>query len=226
MQLQQSPVFWKIFRDTDSTAPPFAGLEPIIYYIILCLIRALLLLLHMAIITCNTVFSENPLRAVGYFVYIHIIRWRKLLIYRATHSIFLNVILFSVFVYRDVALLCYYIVGHAAHETCTYMCRKWVRFDETVTISHRLGGWKTRRRAPIYNSPTDRILFYTFRVFPRNRHEFLTTVNAPGCSYCCVSYTHRCYNIYIGKEHATYNTPVRVYKRVNFMGFYYTRTNA
>lgn len=144
MQLQQSPVFWKIFRDIDSTAPtpPFAGLEPIIYYIILCLIRALLLLLHMAIITCNTVFSENPLRAVGYFVYIHI-RWRKLLIYHATRSIFLNAILFSVFVYRDVALLCYYIVRHAAHETCTYMCRKWVRFDETVTItSDRFGGEK------------------------------------------------------------------------------------
>lgn len=118
-----SAVFSERFFEIQILQYRPGGLEPIIYYIILCLIRALLLLLHMAIITCNTVFSENPLRAVGYFVYIRI-RWRKLLIYRETRSIFLNVILFSVFVYRDVALLCYYIVGHAAHETCTYMCRK------------------------------------------------------------------------------------------------------
>jgi len=62
---------------------------------------------------------------------------------------------------------------------------------------------------------SDRILFYTFRVFSRNRHEFLTTVNAPGRSYCC-RYIH------IIAVHNLYRSPLGCTKESIFMGFYYT----
>lgn len=73
MLLQQSPVFLKDFSRYRFYSPPirWARTDNILHYFV-SYKSVVIIILHMAIITCNAVFSENPLRAVGYFVYIHI----------------------------------------------------------------------------------------------------------------------------------------------------------
>jgi len=83
-------------------------------------------------------------------------------------------------------------------------------------------GWKPRRRRCVHDTiRSDRILFYAFRVFPRNWHEFQTTVNAPGCSYCCCRY------IYISSLLCALYIDARFgcTKESIFTGFYYARTD-
>jgi len=132
-------------------------------------------------------------------------------------------------IFCDVCLLrrCRTILDTLRSKMCTYMCRKWVRFDETVTIiSHRLAAFcravKNETTVTYYYiryNPTDRILFYTFRVFSRNRHEFLTAVNAPGRSYCCVHilllYTHYRCPFWCTKESILWASFILLYTRTN-----------
>lgn len=79
-----------------------------------------------------------------------------------------------------------YCSWHAAREMRTCAGNEFIstkRLRHYIVWPFRV---KTETAVCVHDTiRSDRILFYTFRVFPRNRHEFQTTVNALGCSYCC-----------------------------------------
>jgi len=107
------------------------------------------------------------------------------------------------------------------------MCRKWVRFVETVTMTilHRLAVLGENRDEGVYDIyytiRSDRILFYTFPCIFSQPTRIPNDCKRSGLQLLLYKYIH----ILLLYTHRMYRRPFGCTKESIFMGFYYTLTD-